>query len=107
MKYLIEIKNDLFDISSRLKSVKDTYVLYFNPERKRFEVHDEAQRGGTLAFVSPYDELDCRTVDYALYTRVQNARRVFEDIERSNSLLLRQNAAKQTEKQLEKYLEKE
>lgn len=103
MQHLIEINNDLFDIASRLKSVKDTYVLYFNAKSKRFEVHDRAQRGSTLAFVSPYDELDCRTVDYALYTRVENADKVFSDIERANSRAIEQNAANQIENKLEKF----
>ena len=48
-------------------------------------MYDESRVTPTLAFVSPYDELDCRTVDYAVYSRVENADVVLSDVERSNA----------------------
>lgn len=77
------ITNDLFDIADRLKSVKNSYDLYYNEEKERFEVHDSDKR--SLAFVVPYDELDARTVEYALYSRVENAKQIFEQIQAHNN----------------------
>ena len=79
------ITDDLFDIADRLKSVKKSYVLYYNVEKRRYEVHDGEKR--TLEFIVPYDELDARTVEYALYTRVENAKQVFAEIEAHNKRL--------------------
>ncbi|MCM1533866.1 MAG: hypothetical protein NC099_04340 [Corallococcus sp.] len=82
---LLEITNDLFDIAARLRSVQDSYRVYYNKKTSKFEIHDLEQRPDTLAFVSPYDELDSRTVDYALYSRVENAERFFADLETRNA----------------------
>ena len=82
---MIEITNDLFDIAWRLRSVNDDYRLYYNAEKRRYEVHS-AERNA-LQFVVPYDELDARTVEYARYTSVGNAKQVFSDIDKNNAKL--------------------
>lgn len=82
---MILITNDLYDISSRLRTINDDYRLYYNVAKGRYEVHSAAR--GALQFVVPYDELDARTVQYARYSRVENAERIFEDIERNNRRL--------------------
>lgn len=93
MNGLIEIHEDLFDIAARLRSVNENYRLYYNKICDRYEVHNVLQRPSTLAFVVPYKELDARTVEYARFSRVQNAEKVFRDIEKHN-----QNLEKQQEK---------
>ena len=80
---LIAITNDLYDISSRLRSVNDDYRLYYNAQKHRYEVHSATRN--TLQFVVPYDELDARTISYALYSRVENAERIFADIDKNNA----------------------
>ena len=72
MNNLIEITDDLFDISRRLKSVDEDYRLYYNGAKRRYEVHNRKQCGSTLAFVVPFEELDARTVEYARKTRAEN-----------------------------------
>lgn len=79
------ITNDLFDIAWRLRAVNDDYRVYYNTEKNRYEVHDFKKN--TLQFVVPYDELDARTVEYARYSRVENAERIFAEIERHNAKL--------------------
>ena len=90
------ITDDLFDIANRLKSVNNSYVLYFNTQNNRFEVHDGDKR--RLEFIVPYDELDARTVDYARYTRVENAKRVFDEMEAHNQRLEKEQIDKAVEK---------
>ena len=79
------IENDLFDIASRLRSVNDSYILYYNTEKERYEVHDRVRH--CLQFVVPFDELDARTVEYARYSRVENAHKIFAEVEYHNKKL--------------------
>ena len=82
---MIEITNDLFDIAWRLRSIHDSYRLYYNTDKSRYEVHN--YNTGALEFIVPYDELDARTVEYALYTGVQNAAALLEEMERNNAMV--------------------
>lgn len=82
---MIEIINDLYDIASRLRSVNDSYRLYYNTQKQRYEVKN--CNTGMLEFIVPYDQLDARTVEYARYTSVGNAEQIFSDIEKNNSVL--------------------
>ena len=79
------ITDDLYDIVARLRSVKDSYALYYNTERGRYEVRDSVTN--RLEFVVPFDELDARTVEYARYSRVENAKRIFAEMEAHNERL--------------------
>ena len=88
---VILITNDLFDIASRLRSVNDSYRLYYNTQNHRYEVHNAAT--DALEFVLPYDELDARSVEYARYTSVTNAETLFEEIERNNAKVEKQMLA--------------
>ncbi len=87
MKNLIAITDDLFDIANRLKAIDQNYRVFFNVETQKFEVHNMAQRLGTLAFVVPFDELDARTVQYARFTRVENAQKLFDEVDKHNQSL--------------------
>ena len=82
---MILITNDLFDIAWRLRAVNDNYRVYYNVEKSRYEVRNS--KTNALEFVVPYDELDSRTVEYARYSRVENAERIFAEIERHNARL--------------------
>ena len=90
------ITDDLFDIASRLRSVKESYVVYYNTEKGRYEVHDGAKR--CLQFVVPYDELDARTVEYARYSDVTNAEQIFAEVEQHNERLEKERTKKTIER---------
>lgn len=77
---------DLFDISWALKQIDSDYALMFDQVTKKYEVHNKRQKP-TLCFVVPYDELDWRTVLLTRQTQVQNAERLFREIERHNQEL--------------------
>ena len=79
---MIEITNDLYDIALRLRSINDSYRVYYNVQKGRYEVWNaDAHR---MEFIVPYDQLDARTVEYARYTGVQNADALIAEIERNN-----------------------
>lgn len=83
--HLIAVTDDLFDVASRLKSVKETFAVYFNAISRRYEVHDLAQSGNTFAFSVPYDALDCRTVDKARYCLARNVEQIVKDVDENNA----------------------
>ena len=96
--HLTEITNDLFDIASRLKSINASYKVYYNHHTDKFEVHDTSRpQGNTLAFVVPYNELDARTLSYARYTRVENAKQVLREVEEHNRKLQRETTYNATQ----------
>ncbi len=86
MKNKISIENDLLDIAARLRALDDGYRVYYIPEKSRYEVHNVNQYGDTLAFVVPYEQLDARTVEFARYTRVENADRLFAETDKSERI---------------------
>lgn len=83
--YLTPIKEDLFDVAKRLRQIDANYRLYFNQLLGRFEVHNHAQRGNSLAVVVPYDKLDARTITLVRKTRVENAKRLLAEMEKANA----------------------
>lgn len=84
------ISNDLFDISNRIKSIDNKYFVVYNIKRKKFEVH-YARSKNTYELTIPFDSLDARAVEFVLKTRVQNQKKVLEEIEKSNEKLEKQN----------------
>ena len=82
---MILVTNDLFDIAWRLHAINDDYRVYYNVAKSRYEVHSHKKK--TLEFVVPYDRLDARTVEYARYSRVENAERIFAEIDKHNAKL--------------------
>lgn len=90
---LIAITNDLYDIARRLRSINDDYRVYYNTRRSRYEVHDISRSPDTFQFAVPFDELDARTVTYALYSRVENADSIFAQMERDNAVIERDGIA--------------
>lgn len=80
------IENDLFGIAARLKSIDDGYFVVYDPRAGAFEVHNSRQRGDTFSLRVPYPCLDVRTVTLVQKTRAENAKRLFEEMERENKL---------------------
>ncbi len=80
---LKEIKNDVFNISNRIKEINKNYIVYFNTEIKKYELYHK-KYGYCLTF--PYDELDSRCIEYTLSTRADriDVKKFVEDIDRYN-----------------------
>lgn len=64
------ITKDVHNVARRLGAM-DYFVLY-NHSRQKYEVHNLRNLGDTYAFTVPYDELDGRTIDYAIETSSAN-----------------------------------
>ncbi len=100
MNELFEISQDLFSIASRIKEIDSAYTIFYNKKLCRYEVHNEKQRGNTLCFVVPFDDLDARTLEMVYATRVQNAEKLLQEIEQHNEKIEKDLLLKHTEKAL-------
>ncbi|MDE6583089.1 MAG: hypothetical protein K2K31_00345 [Clostridia bacterium] len=87
MKKLFKIESDCLDIVSRLKAIDKDYFVVFNEDSCKFEVHNSSQFQNTLCLILPFDVLDERTIDMVLKTRVQNADKLFQEMEEENKKL--------------------
>lgn len=96
MNYQI-IKNDIFNIAKRLKSIDKKYFIVFNNDRNKYEVHYSRAKN-TYELTIPYETLDARTINFVLKTRIQNKQKIFEEIENSNKKLEQQNIKNLIEK---------
>ena len=81
----MEIKEDLFDIAHRLKEIDARYRVYRNRKLNRFEIH----ANGALQIATPFDRLDARTLDLVRSTRLENAGRLIEEMDKENARLKR------------------
>lgn len=79
----IKIENDVFDICNRLKEIDDTYYVVYDTIKNRFEIWSEDIKN-ILCFVVPYRTLDARTLVHANKTNSNNAKNIFEEIDRVN-----------------------
>ena len=84
--YKIEIKNDMFDISNRLKNIDSTYFILYDKIRGKYELHSTAQVDTYCATI-PYKKLDKRAIDFALKTRRENIDRIILEMEENNKKL--------------------
>lgn len=79
-----EIFYDLFNVVQRVKQINNKYRIFRNKKKSRFELY--YQNGLNLEFelVLPYEKLDCRTIDLILKSRVENADKIFKEIDDFN-----------------------
>ncbi len=95
MKELIDIENDVYFISRRLKEIDKSYEVKYNLNQNAYEVHSNEQERNSYCFRVPYPVLDERTISYALKTRAENRDKLIEEIEKNNELLYQKNIKNQ------------
>lgn len=83
---MTEIKEDLFDIVKKIKSIDSNYKVFRNSKKKRFEIHYQKGLNLNLELVVPYNTLDMRTVNLLNKSKIENADLIFEEIEKSNRI---------------------
>lgn len=81
------IKNDLFNIVSRLKKIDKSYYVVFNFCFKRYEVHSKKQKGSSLCFVVDKPYLTSEVLTKAHKTSVRNSKKILESIINNNKKL--------------------
>ena len=83
LKNYLEIKDDVYYICDRLKEIDDSYIVLFNLDNLRYEIHSKGQKS-SYCFTVPFDSLDERTLSYALRTRSERRDKIIEEIEKNN-----------------------
>ena len=83
----VPVIGSVYDIPARLKEIIPSLFVMFNTRTQRFEVHDAAQDGMTLACELPFDELDARAVEYVRERHVSRLEQVAAEIDRYNERL--------------------
>ncbi len=92
----ILVKNDLYDISDRLREINPNYRVYFDTDRQKFLL----MRNNVLELIFPYEELDERAIRHARYTSVQNIKEVLYDLDKENKDM-EESSKKQAKDKLE------
>ena len=85
----IPVSSHVTDIPARLKAINPGWFVMLNARTQRFEIHDAAQPGGTLACVLPFDELDARAIEYARRYHVSRLHETAREIDEYNERLER------------------
>lgn len=94
LKNYLEIKDDVYYICDRLKEIDDSYIVLFNLDNLRYEIHSKGQKS-SYCFTVPFDSLDERTLSYALRTRSERRDKIIEEIEKSNEELYKKQIKQQ------------
>ncbi len=88
----IPVTSNATDIPARLKALRGSWFVMLNTRTQRFEIHDSAQPGGTLACALPFDALDARAVAYAQRYRAERLRETAREVDAFNERLEREAA---------------
>jgi len=80
---MLEVNNDVFEISNRVKEIDPDYYIVYNKTLRRFEVHHRRQHD-TLALAVPYRSLDARTITLTLKTRRENIEKLMKEMDEEN-----------------------
>lgn len=90
MKNLVLIENSVYDIPSRVRGICDSYRIYYNVSKKRFELH-HIDKNPTFQIVLPYSTLDYRVIDYINVTRIDRQLKYLENLDEYNNRVLEKN----------------
>lgn len=75
-------------IPERIREIDRGYFIVFNHKNRTFEIHHEdCLPNNSFQLYIPYKELDQRTVDRILETRIENAKALYAAMERQNAKL--------------------
>jgi len=89
MKRSFRIESDCLGIIDRIKAIDSDYFIEFDLDKQKFVLHNSSQRN-SYCLTFPFDQLDERSVDYVLQTRVQNADDLLKAMEDENERLQKQ-----------------
>ena len=86
----IPVTSHVTDIPARLKAINPDWFVMLNARTQRFEIHDAAQPGGTMACALPFDALDARAIEYARRYHVSRLAETAREIDAFNENLERE-----------------
>ena len=90
---LIKIQHDTFNISQRIKEIDEGYFIVYNTSCGRFEIHNSKQHSCTFCLTVD-GELNSKVVEKVRKTRVQNVKKLLEEMEQNNLMLEKESQRK-------------
>ena len=93
------IKNDLFNISNRIKKIDKNYYICFNKSLKQFEVHHKKQPDTTFCFVAG-TTLNARVLNKVIKTSVKFYFKNLKNMQQTNNTLKQKAEEKIKEKNM-------
>lgn len=88
---LIQVFEDVFDISRRVKEINDGYFVVYNTKRERYEVHNKLQKGSTFC-ITCENGLNYSVITKLRKTRIENIDRIIREIDESNKATEQENS---------------
>lgn len=85
MKRCFAVESDCLGIVERLKKIDRDYIILYNLDSKKYELHNKNQQGDSYCLTFPFEIIDERMLDLAMKTRVENSDVLFEELEKENS----------------------
>ena len=90
----VPVTSHVTDIPARLKEIGPRYFVMLNTRTQRFEIHDSAQAGGTMACALPFGALDARALEYARRYHVSRLAETAREIDDFNEALEREETGR-------------
>lgn len=81
------VKNDMYNIVNRLKSIDKDYFVMRNTVTNKYELHHKGQLNTTYTLTLPFDSLDARTINYVFQSRRENFDKLIKEMEITNKKL--------------------
>ena len=98
MKNYLKIQSDVYFICQRLREIDDSYFVMYNLDRQAYEVHSNAQGRDSFCFTVPFEQLDGRTIEFALKTSAHRRDEIINEIEKNNQLVYERELKRQVDK---------
>ena len=101
-----EIKSDALGIIERLKAWNNKYRVYYNTKNKKYvlKIKENIFKPSIYCLTFPFNTLDERAITYTQKSEIQNRKKLLEEIENENALLLKReqkNLIEQLENNIE------
>lgn len=81
---MFEIYDDLYGIVKKIKQINSNYRVFRNVLKHKFEIYYQNGINLDLELVVPYSRLDYRAINFLNQTKVENADKIFKEIESHN-----------------------
>lgn len=85
----IKLKSDNLFITDRLKEIDNSYFVLYDTKTKKYQLHSDCQSETSYCLTFPFNSLDNRAIDFALKSRVQNKKKIFDEIEKENEKFIK------------------
>ena len=81
---LLPMITNVFEIPERIKATDERLSTFFNTNTQKYEIHCTHDGETSLMLTLPFDELDCRSIDYLIERQSMSVHRFVEEMDKQN-----------------------